>query len=284
MKQSKIQNPKSNITQALNGKTIGFIGAGTMGQALLKGLVERGVDRRQLIAADANPQTRRTVTQRFRMSTTDDNGRAAQRADVIVLAIKPQQFPEMLDGLRSHVHPRALVISIAAGITLRWLQKRLPGIPLVRVMPNLPATVGCGFSALARGTKATRRHRAMARALFEAVGTVVELPERHFDAITAVSGSGPAYLVFVVQAWRDVARSLGLPEAIADAAIHSTVQGSLRLWQQSGESPDVLMQRVASKGGTTEAALRVLVRRRVAQSLMKAVRAAAQRSRQLAWS
>ena len=255
-----------------------------MGQALLKGLVEQGVDRRQLIAADADAQTRRIVKQQFRIVTADDNRQVAERADIIVLAIKPQQFPEMIDELRPHLKSRPLVVSIAAGITLRWLQKRLPRIPLVRVMPNLPATVGCGFSAFAAGAKATARHRAMARALFEAVGSVVELPERHFDAITAVSGSGPAYIFFVVQAWRDAARSLGLPDAIADAAIHSTVQGSLRLWQQSRESPDGLIRRVASKGGTTEAALRVLARRHVTQSLVEAMCAAAHRSRQLSWS
>jgi len=271
----------SNLSSLLQRKTIGFIGAGTMGQALMRGLIAQGLNPGQLLAADANPSTRRSVEKSLRVPTVAENAEVIQAADIILLAVKPQQLADVLREIKSLVTPRQLVISIAAGISLHWLQKYLGRVPLVRVMPNLPATVGCGFSAIALGRTATSRHGAMARALFGAVGDVVELPERLFDAITAVSGSGPAYLFFFVDAWERAARALGLPSSIATAAVRATLAGSLRLLQMSGEQPATLIRRVASKKGTTEAALRVLTERHVAQHVTEALRAAARRSKEL---
>ncbi len=280
-------------TRALRGVRIGIIGTGTMGQALLRGLLAEGVSRRALRAADANPRTRRAVERRFRLPVAADACAVARRSDLVILAVKPQQFPEVVPPLARHLtrpHTRRgvgarrpLIVSIAAGITLRWLQSRLPGVPLVRVMPNLPATVGCGFAAVAAGRAATRHHRRLVRALFGAVGTVVELPERHLDAVTAVSGSGPAYVLYLAQIWEEAARALGLPRAVASDAVRRTLEGSVRLWLASGESAHALIAKVASKGGTTEAALRVLARRRISAQFAQALRAAARRSKQLSY-
>ena len=151
-------------------------------------------------------------------------------------------------------------------------------------MPNLPATVGCGFSALAFGRAVTPRHRALAAAIFGAVGDVVELPERLFDAVTAVSGSGPAYVFFLVEAWQRAARSLGLPEAIARRAVAQTLEGSVRLLRASALPASTLIEQVASKGGTTEAALKALAARHVARHFAEAMRAAERRSRELSSS
>ena len=264
--------------------TIGFIGAGTMGQALIKGLLAHGVSPRRLWAADARRAARRQVARRFRIRVTEDNRELVRHARILVLAVKPQQFLDVLKQLNGHLTRRHLVISIAAGITLRWLQTRLPGVPVVRVMPNLPATVGCGFSAISLGRSTRPRHRAATLALFGAVGDVVELPERHFDAVTAVSGSGPAYVFFLVQAWEQAARSLGLPPAAAASAIRQTLRGSLCLLRSSSATAGALIGKVASKKGTTEAALRVLAKRRVQAHLIEAIRAAARRSSALSWS
>jgi len=152
------------------------------------------------------------------------------------------------------------------------------------VMPNLPATVGCGFSAIASGRRATPRHRRMAIELFSAVGEVVELPERLFDAVTAVSGSGPAYVFLLVQVWEQAARRLGLSSAVASRTIRCTLEGSVRLLQASGLSASRLIADVASKGGTTEAALRVFAQRRLQAQFDEALRAAARRSKELSWS
>lgn len=263
---------------------IGLIGAGKMGQALLTGLRAHGVPRHALCASETSPQTRTTIRRRFRIKTINDSLQVARQSNVVILAVKPQQFPAVIASLEAGVTRRHLVISIAAGIRLRWLEARLPGVPIIRAMPNLPATVGCGFSAIALGRRATARHRAIALAIFRAVGQVVDLPERSFDAITAVSGSGPAYLFFLVQAWEEAARALGLPRLLAGRAIRQTLEGSLRLWQASHGSAQTLIGQVASKGGTTEAALRVLAKRRVAARFTEALRAAARRSRELSWS
>jgi pyrroline-5-carboxylate reductase len=261
--------------------TIGIIGSGKMGQALIKWFLAQGISRSAIWVSDTEAARRREVRRRFGVRVTDDNGRVARACDVIILAVKPQQFPDVVPALGRQLKRRSLVISIAAGITLRWLEARLRDIPVIRVMPNLPATVGCAFSAIAAGHRASGRHRAIARSLFGAVGDVVELPERHFDAITAVSGSGPAYVFFLVHAWERAARSLGLPEDVARRAIRRTLEGSRRLLEASGEPPEVLMAKVASKRGTTEAALNVLERRRVLAHFIEALRAAARRSREL---
>jgi pyrroline-5-carboxylate reductase len=298
----------------LRGLTIGIIGAGKMGQALIQGLLAHGLPPRALSAADPSGAARRAVSRRFRIRVTSRNRGVVQRSDVVVLAVKPQQFPELMAEIASALSPRPrhqahrargrdvaphrgvtqgtrgsargapqLVISIAAGIRLRWLETRLPGIPLVRAMPNLTATVARGFSAIALGRRATARHRTIAESVFGAVGEVVELPERCFDAITAVSGSGPAYVFFLVRMWEAAARSLGLPKAVAERAIRQTLKGSVRLLEASGEPPAALLAKVASKGGTTEAALARLAKRRVAEHFREALRAAANRSKALSF-
>ncbi len=271
------------LPRALRGTRIGIIGAGKMGQALIKGLLAQGLSRRFLRAADASPKTRREVRRRFHLHVSDCAIEVVRQSEIIILAVRPQQFPELLEELAPVIMRPQLVISIAAGITLRWLKQRLPGIPLVRVMPNLPATVGSGFSVITLGPLATARHRAIARSLFGAVGEVCELPERYFDALTAVSGSGPAYVFFLVQTWEEAARALGLPAAIATQAIRQTLEGSTHLLRESPEGASVLVEQVASKGGTTEAALQVLAHRRVQRYLVEAIMAAAKRSKTLAW-
>ena len=255
-----------------------------MGQALIKGLRASGVGGSRLIAADASAEMLRLARKRYGVRTTRHNREAVRKAEVIVLAVKPQQMPDVLADLAPELRGTQLVISIAAGMSLRWLRARMPGVPVIRVMPNLPATVGEGFSALAAGPGATTRHRALAAALFGAVGQTCELPERHFDAITAVSGSGPAYLFFLVRIWQAAARRLGLPEEVTVRAVRQTLKGSLRLLEADGGEPEDLIARVASKRGTTEAALKILAKRRVEASFAEALRAAARRSKEFSWT
>ena len=255
-----------------------------MGQALIQGLRRQGVPTRRLCAAEANRTRARDIARRLRISVSADVAAVAQRADVLVLAVKPQQLPQVVAALTPYLTKRKLVVSIAAGITLRWLRARLPKSSLIRVMPNLPATVGVGFSAIALGPGVTAKHRAIATALFGAVGAVCELPERHFDAITAVSGSGPAYVFFLIEAWERAARALGLPPSVASQAIRRTLLGSAILFDAAQEPSAVLIKRVASKKGTTEAALKVLATREVRAAFVQALRAAARRSRELSWT
>lgn len=252
-----------------------------MGQALIKGLLAHGLSRSALRVADPSVKARRVVRRRFRIQAVGRNASVVRESDILILAVKPQQFPTVVPELAAQLTRRHLVISIAAGMSLRWLQARLPGIPVVRAMPNLPATVGCGFTAVAPGRLAVSRHRAIARTLFGAVGAVAELPERYFHAVTAVSGSGPAYVFFLVQMWEEAARVLGLPPSVASRAIQRTLDGSVRLLQAAGEPASILIGKVTSKQGTTEAALKVLTTRRVSAHFTEALRAAARRSKEL---
>lgn len=281
------QSPNYLITQSprlLRGVRIAIIGTGTMGQALIRGLLRAGISRARLRAADPSASMRRLAARRFGVQVSADNAQAIRGSGVVLLAVKPQQMADVVAQLAPRLSRHQLVISIAAGVTLRWLQVRLPKVAIIRVMPNLPATVSVGFSAITPGSAATSRHRTMARALFGAVGEVVELPERYFDAVTAVSGSGPAYVFYFVQMWEDAARALGLPDAIARRAVRRTLEGSARLLQASGEPAAVLVGKVASKRGTTEAALTVLARRAVSAHFAQALRAAAKRSKELSCS
>lgn len=254
-----------------------------MGQALVRGLIARGVRPGAIRASDPSSLARRRL-QGWGVRTSTENAAAGRGADIIVLAVKPQEMASVLAQLAPIVGPRQLVVSIAAGVTLQSLESRLPGVPVVRVMPNLPATVGKGFSAFTLGRRTTAAHRAVTKAIFEAVGEAVELPERLLDAVTAVSGSGPAYLFFLAQAWEEAGVRLGLPRPVAQRAVRQTLEGSVRLLSGDRLTPEEWIAKVASKRGTTEAALRVLARRRVQAHIQEALRAAAARSEELACS
>ena len=176
-----------------------------------------------------------------------------------------------------------LVISIAAGVKIAAIERLLGRIAVVRVMPNLAAKVGCAMSAVAAGRWAAAGHRASARQIFESVGRVVELPERLFDAVTAISGSGPAYFFLIFRALRDAGARQGLPKPLAQQLAVQTALGAACVVDRLGEDLDRLMTQVASKGGTTEAALKVFERRKLAAILQAGVAAASQRSKELSW-
>jgi len=255
-----------------------------MGQALLNGLRTAGVLPGRLAVVEENPAARRDVLKRYRVRATGF-ARLAAWADVIIVAVKPQDIAPVLAGLRESLRrrrgSRPLVISIAAGVTLASLERRLGRAPVVRVMPNLAAKVGCAVSAVAAGRWATAGHRDAARQVFGCVGRVVELPERLFDAVTAISGSGPAYFFLIFRALRDAGVRQGLPKSVAEELAVQTAAGAARLADGLGEDLDRLIAQVASKRGTTEAALKVFERRKLAAILQAGVASAAKRSKEL---
>ena len=272
-----------SLTHSLRKLRIGIIGAGNMGQALIRGLLQAGVPSGRVVVVEADTSRRQRVRRAFRVqaSSLDE---VPKRCDVIIIAVKPQDLPPLLDqlawGLRTRGRP-PLVISIAAGVRLTALEGRLSGVPVVRVMPNLPAKVGCGISAMAAGRAVRAPHLALARAIFGCVGEVVELPERLFDTVTAISGSGPAYFFLVFKALRDAGARAGLPRRIAQQLALRTAAGSVALAEASRQTLEDLIAQVASKRGTTEAALQVFDRRRLAEIIEAGVAAAIRRSRAL---
>ncbi len=263
-------------------KKLSFIGAGQMAEALIGGLLAaRACEVGSLWATDSSAERRDLVKRRFGIRVGEDNREAAQWADVVVLAVKPQVLDCVLTGIASALEGR-LVISIAAGISIPWLAKRLPGSArLIRAMPNMPALVREGMAAVASGPAVREEDLTVARAVFEAVGRVVPVEERLMDAVTGLSGSGPAYVFLMIEALADGGVKGGLPRQIAEVLAAQTVLGAARLLLESGEHPAQLKDRVASPGGTTISGLHQLEIGGLRAALIAAVEAATKRSQEL---
>jgi pyrroline-5-carboxylate reductase len=271
---------------SLKNKTIAFLGAGNMGEALIRGLLTaKTVAPSQIIATDVRPDRLDSLAKTFSIRTAGDNVKAVADADIVMLAVKPQQMSAVLAPLKSAATVRKLYISIAAGVTTARIENELGGkVRVVRVMPNTPALVGAGAAALAKGAYATGDDLTMAELILGAVGTVVRVEEKFIDAVTALSGSGPAYVFYVAEAMIKAGVAAGLDEALAKKLAIQTVYGSAKLLVESGEDPESLRHKVTSPGGTTEAALKVMSERKLTEIFVEAIKAAEQRSRELSGS
>jgi len=268
---------------SLQNKTIAFIGAGNMGGALIQALLRAGtVTNDQLIATDVAPGRADYLAKSFGIRAQTDNAAAVDAADIIFLAVKPQQMSEVLEGFKSKVSNSKLVISIAAGVPTKRIESELGGNPrVVRVMPNTPAIVGAGMAALCKGEHATAEDLATAEEILGAVGMTVRTEERFLDAVTALSGSGPAYVFYVAEAMMRAGVEAGLTEDMAKKLTIQTVVGAAKLMSKRGADPAELRRKVTSPGGTTEAALKVMRDRQLTEIFVEAVKAAEKRSREL---
>jgi pyrroline-5-carboxylate reductase len=264
------------------GKTLGFIGCGNMAEAIIKGLISTGTAKPQEIWASARRQERRDELARVHGLNVGDNLTVAKAADVVVLAVKPQIMDKVLREIAGAVDHAKLVISVAAGVPIEAIERRLhPPARIIRTMPNTPALVGCGATALAAGEHATAADLALAERLFKSVGTTVTLDEAQLDAVTGLSGSGPAYVFLIIEALSDAGVKVGLSRYNAMAMATQTVLGAAKLAQETGEHPGVLKDRVTSPGGTAIAGLHTLEAGGLRTTLMNAVEAATRRSREL---
>lgn len=265
--------------------TIGFVGAGNMAEALVKGIIAANIyARHQVLVSDIRPERVIFVANKYGLVVARTNAEIAERAETIVLSVKPQNMAEALQSIKSSVQKQNLVISIAAGIRTARISAVLGDIPIVRAMPNTPALIGEGACALFANDKAKPMLQ-RAKSIFSAVGkTVVVDDEDLIDAVTAVSGSGPAYYFLLMEEMIKAGIELGLSSDIAKDLVLQTAKGAALLAVESdkqGETPAVLRQKVTSPGGTTEAALGVLARGEFGQLLSAAIKQAHQRSRQL---
>lgn len=255
-----------------------------MGEAILSRLITQ-----QVYAADAvlvsesQPQRRNFLQQKYHVQVTSDNRAAAAASEVLLLAIKPQVLDAVAAGLGGGdlVGSKPLVISILAGVTLSRLEAVFPGQPVIRAMPNTPATVGAGMTAIAPGKGVEEYHISQAKSIFKAVGEVVEVPESLMDAVTGLSGSGPAYVAMMIEALADGGVAAGLPRAVASQLALQTVLGTAQLIQESGLHPAELKDRVTSPGGTTIAGVAQLESAGFRSAMIEAVRAAYRRSQEL---
>jgi pyrroline-5-carboxylate reductase len=260
---------------------LAIFGAGVMGETLLSGLIRAGRPASDLVVTERRTDRAEELRGKYGVKVVS-NVEAAEVADTLVLVVKPQDMGALCDEIADHVRPGALVVSLAAGITTSFLEERLAdGVPVVRVMPNTPALVDQGMSAISPGEHCDEEHLAEAEALLDTVGKVVRVEEKHLDAVTAVSGSGPAYLFYVAEAMIEAGVFLGMPRATATELVVQTFYGAATMLRETGEHPSVLRENVTSPGGTTVAALRTLDDHKVRAAFISALEAARDRSHEL---
>ncbi|MFJ9607893.1 pyrroline-5-carboxylate reductase [Kitasatospora sp. NPDC101176] len=267
---------------AAHGQKIAFLGTGKIGEALLSGLLRAGKDPADVLVTARRPERAAELAARHGVAAVS-NAEAAKLADTLILAVKPQDMGSLLEELAPHVAADRLVISAAAGVPTAWFEERLAaGTPVVRVMPNTPVLVDEGMSVISGGSHATEEHLERAEEIFSSVGKALRLPESQQDAATALSGSGPAYFYFLVEAMTDAGILLGLPRQVAHDLIVQSAIGASVMLRDSGEHPVKLREAVTSPAGTTIAAIRELENHGVRAALLGALEAARDRSRELA--
>ena len=259
-----------------------LIGTGVMGATLLAGLLRAGWAPTSIVGADRRESRRQELEGRYGVRCVPEAGDAVEGADSVILVVKPQDVADLLPLIAPRMGQGTLLVSLCAGVTTAALEAGLPeGTPVVRVMPNTPAQVSEGMAAVSAGVHAAEVGLEKTVHIMEAVGKAVVVPERYQDAVTAISGSGPAYLFFVVEAMIDAGVMLGLPRDISTTLVNQTMFGSAKLLIESEQHPNLLREMVTSPAGTTAAALRHLEERSVKAAFMGAMEAARDRSAEL---
>lgn len=269
---------------------IGIIGGGNIGEALLSGIIGDGTDPKSVIVADPTAARLEQLKEKYGLVTTEDGQEAADGADFLFICVKPDTVPVVLESVADTVEKNdneTVIVSVAAGVTIGAMEALLPaGTPVVRVMPNTPMLVGKGASALAGGRFAEDSHVDAVQEIMSATGTVVKVKEKDIDAVTAVSGSGPAYFFMVTEAMIDAGVNLGLPRPLAQELAIATAEGAATMMAQGqseegGDDPVTLRTKVSSPGGTTSAATRTLDEEGLRRAFYKAMEACKKRSIEL---
>jgi len=263
---------------------LAIIGGGKMGEALVGGLLQAGwCEPGDLVVSEMHEERRDFLAKAYDIRVTGDNADAARDAGAVLLAVKPQDIDIVLAQIADVITSSHLLISIAAGITVARIEAGFSAaIPVVRAMPNTAALLREGAAAIAAGTHATTEHMARADEILSTVGRTVHLAEKHLDAVTGVSGTGPAYVFFLAESLIEAAVGVGLPRDVATELTVQTILGAARMLRETGRHPVELREDVTSPGGTTVAAMRVLERAGVRSAFLDAVRAATERSHELA--
>ncbi len=268
--------------EGVSAKKVAILGVGVMGEALLSGLIRAGHPVGSLLVGEKRPERAAELAERYGVQVEADNRAVARACETVVIVVKPQDMSDLLEEIGQELRPGQLVVSMAAGITTGFIEDHLSeGVAVVRVMPNTPALVDEGMAAISAGSHCDQAHLELAESLLRSTGRVLLVPERQLDAVTAISGSGPAYLFFVVEAMIEAGVHLGLPRTTASDLVVQTVVGSAKLLRETGEHPTVLRERVTSPGGTTASAIRELEDHKVRAAFLTAMRAACDRSREL---
>lgn len=266
-----------------SGNKIALIGAGNMTEALVAGILKGGIARAdELFATDILPERRVQMERRYGIRVGKDNCEAAAWGHILILSVEPQILDEVLDEISPRIQADGLVISVAAGYPIARVAARLESVTqIVRAMPNTPSTVLEGVTALSFGPRVSDLNTEVAQTIFRSVGKVVAVEERLMDAVTGLSGSGPAYVYLMVEALADGGVKMGLPRQVAELLAAQTLLGAAKMILETGEHPGRLKDRVASPGGTTIAGIHALEKGHLRATLMNAVEAAVRRSKEL---
>jgi pyrroline-5-carboxylate reductase len=263
--------------------SLGLIGAGNMAEAIARGVIRAGLYLpAQIQAADPSPSRRALFNDDLRVQCGEDCAAVAQTSQTVILAVKPQVMADALAQINAKITPDTLIISIAAGISCAFIESNLlPGVRVVRVMPNTPMLVGAGISGIARGAAATDADLIATEQIFRAGGKTVRIPESQMNALTALSGSGPAYLFFLAEAMAAAGVAAGLSDLDSKQLARETVIGAAELLKQSSDEPAELRRKVTSPGGTTQAAIETLQSGDFIGLMTKAIAAAERRGKEL---
>lgn len=265
-------------------ETVGVIGAGRIGEALLSGLLKVGWSADRLFATDKRPERAAELIDRYGIRFVD-SAQVTELTDVLVIAVKPQEAGTLMQELGPRVRPTTVVVSLCAGLPMAFFARYLPeGTPVVRVMTNTPAFVGEAMTAVSGGPHATAEQVEFVARMFRSLGRTVLVPETQQDAVTALSGSGPAYFFHLVDAMIEAGVLLGLPRQIASELVVQTAVGSAVMLRDSGEHPALLREAVTSPAGTTIAALREFENHGVRAAMLDGIEAARNRAQELARS
>ncbi len=269
---------------AVDPRRVAILGAGTIGESLLRGLLSGGWrEPGEIIATVHGEERARELEERHGVRVTLSNAEAVTGAALVVIAVKPQDFDVLLGEIGGVLTPEQTVLSVAAAIPTSAIERRIaPGVPVVRAMPNRPATVHEGIAGLCAGAHAGDEHLRLAEEALSHLGAVVQVAERYMDAVTAVSGSGPAYLALLAEAMIEAGILLGLSREVSTQLVVQTMVGTARLLRDEGIHPVELREQVTSPGGTTIRAIRELERAGVRAAFLNAIQAAMERSQELA--
>jgi pyrroline-5-carboxylate reductase len=271
----------------LTNKKLGFIGGGNMTEALLKGLLaSSSVGPKDILVSDLLSDRLEYLNKEYKVKTTNDSRKLVQKSDILILAIKPQVVGKVLESFSDIVDNHKVIISVAAGISINFIEDILNRegknkISVIRTMPNTPALVQEGVTAICGGGHSSKLDIKIAHHIFKAIGQTVAIEETHMDAVTGLSGSGPAYIFMIIEALSDAGVKVGLSREVSNILTIQTILGSAKLARDGGKHPGELKDMVTSPGGTTISGLHMLEEGGVRTALMNAVERATQRSREL---
>lgn len=268
----------------LENKRITFVGAGSMAEAIIAGLLAKKlVAPKQIYAMNRQDQQKLTrLAETYGIQTTTNKEKALKNADIVVLAFKPKNITEGIENIREYINEGQLFISVLAGITTTYIEELLTfHAPVIRVMPNTSAKVGLSATAISKGKFATEEHLQIATELFEAIGTVTIVPEEKQNAVTGVAGSGPAYIYYFVEAMEQAAFELGFTEQEGKELVLQMLKGAVKMLESTTKTPAELYKEVMSPGGTTEAAIKVLESSQFQETIIRAIKRATERAKEM---